>query len=206
MAPALHSRSRRGAGARGPRGSCARRVARLRSAGGRLRARVRLAAVARCAGIARRRRTSGRSAFERALELHDLVPTPFERARTELCYAERLRRARRRVEARGRLQAALEVFDSLGAAPWSERARAELRASGQTARRRATPVDALTAQELAVARSSSRARRIVKPQRRSSSVRRPSSSTSATSIASSACGLAPSSSAPSASGSARPET
>ena len=109
------------------------------------------AAAARCAGIL----DDGgawEDAFERALALHDLVPTPFERARTELCYGERLRRDRKRADARARLRGALEVFDSLGAVPWSERARAELHASGQTARRRSTPVDALTTQELAVAK------------------------------------------------------
>ncbi|MFO7572882.1 MAG: LuxR C-terminal-related transcriptional regulator [Gaiellaceae bacterium] len=107
------------------------------------------AAAARCAGMLE---IDGRwqDAFEEALALHEQVPTPFERARTELCYGERLRRARRRADARARLRSALEVFDSLGAAPWSERARAELRASGETARRRSSPVDALTTQELAV--------------------------------------------------------
>jgi DNA-binding CsgD family transcriptional regulator len=109
------------------------------------------AAAARCAGILG---DEGRwqDAFEEALALHEQVPTPFERARTELCYAERLRRARKRAEARARLHDALEVFDELGAKPWAERAREELRASGQVARRRATPVDALTQQELAVAK------------------------------------------------------
>jgi DNA-binding CsgD family transcriptional regulator len=109
------------------------------------------AAAARCAGILG---DDGRweDAFDEALALHDRVPTPFERARTELCYAERLRRARRRADARTRLRNAIEVFDSLGATPWAERARAELRASGERARRRSTPVDALTTQELAVAR------------------------------------------------------
>jgi DNA-binding CsgD family transcriptional regulator len=109
------------------------------------------AASARGAGIVD---DAGRwqDAFEEALALHDRMPTPFERARTELCYAERLRRARKRAEARALLRSALEVFDALGAAPWSERARAELRASGQTARRRSTPVDALTPQEREVAR------------------------------------------------------
>jgi Bacterial regulatory proteins, luxR family len=38
--------------------------------------------------------------------LHDAVPTPFERARTELCFGEWLRRARRRSEARAHLRAA----------------------------------------------------------------------------------------------------
>jgi DNA-binding CsgD family transcriptional regulator len=110
-----------------------------------------LAAAARCAGIVG---TAGswQDSFERALAHHDKVPTPFERARTELCYGERLRRTRKRADARERLRRALEVFDSLGAVPWSDRARAELRASGETARRRSMPADALTEQELAVAR------------------------------------------------------
>lgn len=107
------------------------------------------AAAARCTGILD---NGWQDAFEEALSLHDRVPAPFERARTELCYGERLRRARRRAEARERLRSAIEIFDSLGAQPWAERARAELRASGEKARRRTTPLDALTQQELAVAK------------------------------------------------------
>jgi DNA-binding CsgD family transcriptional regulator len=110
-----------------------------------------LAAAARCAGILDDEEY-WQEAFEEALALHAQVPTPFERARTELCYAERLRRARKRAEARPRLRDAIEVFEALGAKPWLERARAELHASGEKARRRSTPVDALTAQELAVAK------------------------------------------------------
>jgi DNA-binding CsgD family transcriptional regulator len=109
------------------------------------------AAAARCEGILAAG-NGWQDAFERALELHDHVPTPFERARTELCYGERLRRARQRTDARPRLRTALEVFDQLGAAPWADRARAELRASGERARRRSAPVDTLTPQELAVAK------------------------------------------------------
>lgn len=109
------------------------------------------AAAARCAGIVAEGR-AWRDEFERALALHDGLPTPFERARTELSYGERLRRARRRSEARPRLQHALEAFDELGAAPWADRARAELQASGETARGRSSPAEALTPQELAVAR------------------------------------------------------
>jgi DNA-binding CsgD family transcriptional regulator len=94
---------------------------------------------------------SWRDAFERALSLHDQVSTPFERARTELCYAERLRRFRTRADGRARLRAALEVFESLGAVPWAERTRAELDAMGETVRRRAKKTDGLTARERAVA-------------------------------------------------------
>ncbi len=108
------------------------------------------AAAARCAGIVEA--TGWQESFERALALHDGMPTPFERARTELCYGERLRRERQRAEAREHLRAALDVFAQLGAVPWVERARAELRASGEKSRRRSAPIDTLTPQELAVSK------------------------------------------------------
>ena len=78
---------------------------------------------------------------------------PFERARTEFAYGEFLRRIRHRVEAREHLRIALEGFETLGARAWAERARAELRASGQTARRREPSARGeLTAQEIQIAR------------------------------------------------------
>jgi DNA-binding CsgD family transcriptional regulator len=90
--------------------------------------------------------------FAMALSYHDRTPTPFERARTELCFGERLRRARRRTEARSRLRSALTIFDHLGAKVWAERAQAELAASGESARQRdPSTVDDLTPQELQVA-------------------------------------------------------
>jgi DNA-binding NarL/FixJ family response regulator len=80
------------------------------------------------------------------------VPCPFERARTELCFGERLRRARRRSEAREPLRAALARFESLEATPWIDRTTAELRATGERARRRRPETaDRLTPQELQVA-------------------------------------------------------
>jgi DNA-binding CsgD family transcriptional regulator len=91
--------------------------------------------------------------FREALDAHERANRPYERARTELALGERLRRARRRVEAREHLRAALVAFEALGAALWAERARMELRASGQTARRRdVTTIDQLTTQELQIAR------------------------------------------------------
>ncbi|MGY1704379.1 ATP-binding protein [Geodermatophilus sp. SYSU D00697] len=76
------------------------------------------------------------------------------RARTQLAYGRFLRRSRRRVDARPHLRAALATFEDLRAAPWAEQARHELRASGETARRRDGDVAAteLTAQELQVTR------------------------------------------------------
>ena len=70
----------------------------------------------------------------------------------ELAYGERLRRTQKRTKARERLRAALQTFERLGAEPWAERARSELRASGQSVRTPEQQVeDALTPQELQVA-------------------------------------------------------
>jgi len=77
---------------------------------------------------------------------------PFLRARTLLAYGEWLRRERRILDARARLRMARETFDVLGALPWSERARRELRAAGEASQPRAERVlDTLTPQELQIA-------------------------------------------------------
>jgi DNA-binding CsgD family transcriptional regulator len=57
---------------------------------------------------------------------------PFYRARLLLEYGSWLRRHHRVAEARMPARSALEMFDALGATPWAERAREELRASRQT--------------------------------------------------------------------------
>jgi DNA-binding NarL/FixJ family response regulator len=86
--------------------------------------------------------------FGRALDAHARSLRLPDRARTHLAFGEHLRRARRRVDAREHLRTALALFEDLGAGPWAERAATELRASGETARRRdvSTATD-LTAQE-----------------------------------------------------------
>ncbi|HTZ85275.1 MAG TPA: LuxR C-terminal-related transcriptional regulator, partial [Solirubrobacteraceae bacterium] len=90
--------------------------------------------------------------WERAIALADAL-APIEQGRTALLYGEWLRRQRRRIDARRQLRAALELFEGLGAAPWEARARAELRASGETARKRDPSTrDQLTPQELQIAR------------------------------------------------------
>ena len=91
--------------------------------------------------------------FALALASHRLGGRPFERARTELLYGEWLRRSRRRAQARARLGAALEIFERLGAVPWAERARGELRAAGQGVRAGGDDAPGrLTAQEMQVVR------------------------------------------------------
>lgn len=107
------------------------------------------ALLARCQALLGKR--SPEEAFQEAIEHAPAVP-PFQRARTELLYGEWLRRARRRTDARGHLRTALETFRALGAVPWAERAEAELRATGETVRKREiSAVEQLTPQELQIA-------------------------------------------------------
>jgi DNA-binding NarL/FixJ family response regulator len=102
------------------------------------------AAIARCRGLLASTDDFG-AHFTEALEWHARTPTPFERARTELCFGERLRRARRGGEARVHLLAALGAFERLGAHVWAERARREL--AGRRSSPRQGGVDSLTAHE-----------------------------------------------------------
>ena len=124
-----HARSRRPAGPRWPRAAAARTRALLAPD------------------------DQMRAAFDAALALHDGLPMPFERARTLLALGERLRRAKQRAEAREPLTAALDAFERLGARPWAERARAELRATGGQAsgRRAQAAAEQLTPHELQIA-------------------------------------------------------
>ena len=120
---------------------------------------------------------------------------PFERARTELLYGARLRRAGRRAEARDAARRALATFHELGAVPWAAQAREEIAASGCPcgAGGRARASDELSPRELQVARPWPRASPTARRRRGCSCRRRPSSATSAASTASSACAPAPSS-------------
>jgi DNA-binding CsgD family transcriptional regulator len=83
----------------------------------------------------------------------------FQLARSHLLYGEWLRRERRRAEAREQLRTAHQMLEEMGMAAFAERARRELRATGETARPRTVPAAraagasaALTAQEAQVAR------------------------------------------------------
>ncbi len=92
------------------------------------------------------------SRFDESLQLFLRVGDAFEAARTRLCYGERLRRANRRRDARRELGGALDTFEQLRATSWAERARRELRGSGERRRPR-TPEgrDELTPQERQIA-------------------------------------------------------
>lgn len=90
--------------------------------------------------------------FAEALH-HDTADSTWERARLRLAHGLWLRRRRRPAEARASLRIAREGFDALGARPWSDRARQELRATGERSIRQApSTLDALTPQELHIAR------------------------------------------------------
>jgi len=67
--------------------------------------------------------------FLEAMAGHSHASRPVAQARTQLAYGEFLRRSRRRVDARAQLRTALDVFTEVGAQPWADRARQELRAS-----------------------------------------------------------------------------
>jgi DNA-binding NarL/FixJ family response regulator len=109
----------------------------------------RQALLARCQALLGERLPE--QAFVEAIELASAL-APFQRARTELLFGEWLRRERRRREARVHLRTALELFRGLGTVPWEERAEAELRATGETARKRdVSAVEQLTPQELQIA-------------------------------------------------------
>jgi DNA-binding CsgD family transcriptional regulator len=128
-------------------------------------------AVQRLSGIARACRTDwvlGAEARSRALvsegaaaenryreAIDRFSPTRLrvDLARAHLLYGEWLRRERRRLDAREQLGRAYEIFDSIGAAAFAERARIELRASGGQANERAVEArDPLTAQEALISR------------------------------------------------------
>jgi DNA-binding CsgD family transcriptional regulator/tetratricopeptide (TPR) repeat protein len=111
-----------------------------------------LGAAMRCRALVADTTSAAEAGFQEALRFHENAG-PFERARTELCFGEQLRRRGRRRDSRIHLGAALDAFEASGATPWAERARTELRASGLTSHRRQPAArEHLTPQELQVAR------------------------------------------------------
>jgi DNA-binding NarL/FixJ family response regulator len=90
--------------------------------------------------------------FLLALSRYEVTLDAFELARTRLAYGAWLRRVRRRVDARTQLRLAVEGFDALCAPGWADQAAAELKATGETARRRVpSTADELTRQERQIA-------------------------------------------------------
>jgi DNA-binding CsgD family transcriptional regulator len=111
------------------------------------------AVTARCRALVSDQAEAG-GHYAEALRLHEGAGRPFEQARTELLYGEWLRREQRRADAGEQLRAAVATFERLGAASWAERARSELRATGQATLRVSEPgpLARLTPQEFQIAR------------------------------------------------------
>ena len=70
--------------------------------------------------------------FDQALGVPTVEQWPFDLARVQLSFGERLRRARVTTHARQLLTAARDTFEQLEARPWAKRAGNELRATGVT--------------------------------------------------------------------------
>jgi len=93
-----------------------------------------------------------RQQYEDALHLLDRTRAVPQVARAHLLYGEWLRRQRRRGEAREQLRTAHDMFDGMGLAAFAERAGAELRATGERARKREAGFpEELTPQEAQIA-------------------------------------------------------
>jgi len=94
--------------------------------------------------------------FRDAIELLSRTRMTAQLARTRLSYGEWLRREGRRVAAREQLRACYEMLTAMGAEGFTERARRELLATGESVRKRTVETDGeLTAQEAQIARLAS---------------------------------------------------
>jgi DNA-binding CsgD family transcriptional regulator len=90
--------------------------------------------------------------YRRAISLLNQSRSISQLARTRLLYGEWLRRANRRVDAREQLRTAEEMFAGMGAKGFAQRARSELAATGEHARKRTVDtMDDLTPQETQIA-------------------------------------------------------
>ncbi|WP_354637383.1 ATP-binding protein [Kitasatospora camelliae] len=113
-----------------------------------------LAMAARCHALAAED-SAAEDLFTAAVAHGERAGGGLELARTRLLYGEWLRRRRRRSDARRTLREALESFEKAGARPWAERARAELRGTGEvidSTSATGTPLGRLTPQEREVVR------------------------------------------------------
>ncbi len=91
--------------------------------------------------------------FREAIERLSRTRVRAELARAHLLYGEWLRRANRRADARGELDAAYEMLSAMGMKGFAERTRRELLATGATVRKRTVETsNDLTAQEAQIAR------------------------------------------------------
>jgi DNA-binding CsgD family transcriptional regulator len=108
---------------------------------------------ARCAALVMEDPTAAESLYVEAIERLNRAGARPDLGRAHLVYGEWLRRENRRLDAREQLRTAHELFGDIGMPEFADRARRELAATGETARRRVDETrDDLTAQEAQIAR------------------------------------------------------
>jgi DNA-binding CsgD family transcriptional regulator len=97
--------------------------------------------------------TAAEGSYRTAIDRLGRTPLRVETGRAHLLYGEWLRRQQRRRDARAQLRTACRIFESVGAAAFTDRAQAELRATGEHARKRESgTAGPLTDQEALIAR------------------------------------------------------
>jgi DNA-binding CsgD family transcriptional regulator len=133
----------------------------LEEAGRRLGTPWPLAMGARCRGLLKAAEGDLEAALascEQALDVHERMPVPFERARTLLIYGTILRRIKRRKAAREAIEAALSIFEALPAPVWADNARAELaRIGGRAPSGGLTPAERRIAEVVAAGKTNKEA-------------------------------------------------
>jgi DNA-binding CsgD family transcriptional regulator len=108
--------------------------------------------VARCQALVADDLDTAIAAFDRAIAIQLGLGDRSDTGRTRLMYGMRLRRSGARVAARVQLRHAAQDFEAIDHTAWTERALAELAATGERIRSRSRPLDAaLTSQETRVA-------------------------------------------------------
>jgi DNA-binding CsgD family transcriptional regulator len=103
------------------------------------------------------REDAAEASYREAIDLLEPTRLRFDLARAHLLYGEWLRRQRRRIDARNQLRVAHELFADFGMEAFAERARVELQATGEHARKRTVDtLDQLTPQEAQIAHLTAR--------------------------------------------------
>jgi len=97
------------------------------------------------------RDTDADALYRSALNHPDIAEFPFDHARIALAQGMWQRRSRRPAESMTTLELAAQAFELLGARPWAERARAELRAAAAPVNQSPSEPTTITAQERRVA-------------------------------------------------------
>jgi DNA-binding CsgD family transcriptional regulator/tetratricopeptide (TPR) repeat protein len=98
-------------------------------------------------------REAAETLYRQAIEALERTRVQVELARAHLVYGEWLRREHRRLDAREQLRLAHKLFTQFGMEAFAERARVELQATGEHARKRTVETrDDLTPQEVHIAR------------------------------------------------------